>query len=106
MPNRLQFVFLASFFGSFAVLLALSFYLSSKLQQAGHDISRLILIGLPKSENAHPIPNQMSASATPLQLVSLLLAALSSAFIYLKFGSSGTSLLLTLVRHPLTRSSL
>ena len=106
MPNCLQFVFLASFFTCFAVLFALSFYLSSKLQQAGYDISRLILIGLPKSENAHPIPNQMSASATSLQLVALLLAAVSSAFIYLKFGRSGTSSLLTFVRHHLTRSSL
>jgi cytochrome-b5 reductase len=105
MPNHLQFLFLASFFTTFAVLLALSSYLSSKLRQAGYDISRLILIGLPQSENTYPIPNQMSAS-TPsfLQLVALLVAAVSSAFIFLKFGRSGTSSLLTFVRHLLTRS--
>jgi cytochrome-b5 reductase len=107
MPNQLQFVFLASFFATFAVLFALSSYLSSILREAGYDISRLILIGLPQSENAHPIPNQMSASASSfLQLVALLVAAASSAFIYLKFGRSGTSSLLTFVRHPLTRSSV
>jgi cytochrome-b5 reductase len=107
MPNRQQFVFLASFVATFAVLFALSSYLSSKLREAGYDISRLILIGLPQSENAHPIPNQMSASAPAfLQLVALLVAAVTSAFIYLKFGRSGTSSLLTFVRHPLTRSSL
>jgi cytochrome-b5 reductase len=106
MPNHLQFLFLASFFATFALLLALSFYISSKLREAGYDISRLILIGLP-SENTHPIPNQMSAS-TPafLQLVALLVAAVSSAFIYLKFGRSGTSSLLTFVRHHLTRFSV
>ncbi|KAF8507061.1 ferredoxin reductase-like C-terminal NADP-linked domain-containing protein [Russula emetica] len=85
MPNHLQFLFLASFFTTFAVLLALSLYLSSKLRQAGYDISRLILIGLPPSENTHPIPNQMSTSAPFLQLVALLVAAVSSAFIYFKF---------------------
>jgi hypothetical protein len=105
MPNHLQFLFLASFFTTFAVLIALSSYLTSKLRQAGYDISRLILIGLPQSENTYPIPNEMSAS-TPsfLQLVALLVAAVSSAFIFLKFGRSGTSSLLTFVRHLLTRS--
>jgi len=104
MPSHLQFLFLTSFLTTFAVLLALSSYLYSKLRQAGYDISRLILIGLP-SENTHPIPNQMTASAPSfLQLVAVLVAAISSAFIYFKFGRSGTSLLLTFVRHPLTRS--
>jgi cytochrome-b5 reductase len=106
MPNHLQFLFLASFFTTFAVLFALSYYLSSKLRQAGYDISRIILIGL-HSENTHPIPDQMTASAPSfLQLVALLVAAVSSAFIYVKFGRSGTSSLLTFLRHPLTQSSL
>jgi len=105
MPNHPQFLFLASFLTTFAALLALSHYLSSRLRQAGYDISRLILIGLPQSENAHPIPNQMSASALSfLQLVALVIAAASSAFIYLKFGRSGTSSLVTFVRHSLTQS--
>jgi len=91
MPNHLQFLFLASFFATFALLLALSFYLSTKLRQAGYDISGLILIGLPQSENTHPFPNQMSAFAPSfLHLAALLVAAVSSAFIYFKFGRSGT----------------
>jgi cytochrome-b5 reductase len=107
MPNHLQFAFLAAFFTTFAVLLSLSYYISSKLRQAGYDISRLILIGLPQSENAHPIPNQMSASTSSfLELVALLVAAASSAFIYFKFGRSGMSSLLTFVRHPLTQFSV
>jgi cytochrome-b5 reductase len=106
MPSHLQFLFLASFFTTFAVLLALSSYLSSKLREAGYDISRLILIGLP-SENTHPIPNQMTASASSfLQLVAILVAAVSSSFIYFKFGRSGTSSLLSFVRHPHTRFSV
>jgi cytochrome-b5 reductase len=88
MPSHLQVLFLASFFTTFAVLLALSFYLTSKLREAGYDISRLILIGLP-SQNTHPIPNQMTVDAPPfLQLLAVLAAALSSAFIYFKFGRS------------------
>ena len=107
MPNHLQFLFLASFFTTFALLLSLSFYLSSKLREAGYDISRLILIGLPSENTHHPVPNQMSASASSfLQLVALLVAAVSSAFIYLKFGRSGTSSLLTFVRHHLTPFSV
>jgi cytochrome-b5 reductase len=91
MPNHLQFLFLASFFATFVALLALSNYLSSKLHQAGYDISRLILIGLCPSENTYL--NQMSTSAPILgsvlaQVVALLLAAASGAFIYLKFGGS------------------
>lgn len=106
MPNHLQLLFLASFVSTFAVLLALSSYLTSKLREAGYDISRLILIGLPQSDKPHPIHNQMSAP-TPsfLQLVAALVAAVSSAFIYLKFGRSGTSSLRTFFcHHPLTQS--
>ena len=105
MPSHLQVLFLASFFTTFAALLALSFYLTSKLREAGYDISRLILIGLP-SQNTHPIPNQMTADAPSfIQLLAVIAAALSSAFIYFKFGRSGTSPLLTFVRRPHTRSS-
>jgi hypothetical protein len=101
MPNHLQLLFLASFFTTFVVLFALSNLLASKLRQAGYDISRLILIGLSPPENAYP--TQMSTSATFLdvRVVALLLAAASAAFIYLKFGRSGTSLFPTYLRHPL-----
>jgi|SRR6266404_1744774 len=99
MPNHFQFLFLASFLTTSLVLLALSTHLSSKLRQAGYDISRLILVGLPPSDNTHP--DQMTASSPSfLQLVALLIAAGSSVFIYLKF--SGTSSFPTFVRHPLT----
>ena len=104
MPNHLQLLFLASFFLTFIVLLTLSHILSSKLREAGYDISHLILIGLPNSEVSHP--NQMATSEPSFfdvrqsivaQLIALLLAAASSAFIYLRFGRTGTSSLLTWV---------
>jgi cytochrome-b5 reductase len=100
MPNHHQLVFLASFCISFLFLLLLSNFLSSKLREAGYDISRLILIGISQSENIHPrTPNKMSTPAPFLdqhqsvvtQLFALLLAVATSAFIYLKFGRSGTS---------------
>jgi cytochrome-b5 reductase len=102
MPNHLQFLFLASFLITFLALFALSNLLASTLRQAGYDFSRIILIGLPPPENTHP--NQMSTSAPFLdvRVVALLFAALSGAFIYLKFGRSGTSLFLTYLRLPLT----
>ena len=105
MPNHLQLLFLASFFLTFIILLTLSNLLSSKLREAGYDISNLVLIGLPKSEHSHPhSPNQMATSTPPFldvrqsvvaQLIALLLAAASSAFMYLKFGRTGTSSFLT-----------
>ena len=105
MPNHLQLLFLASFFLTFILLLTLSNFLSSKLREAGYDISNLILIGLPKSEDSHPhSPNQKATSEPSFldvrqsviaQLLALLLAAASSAFIYFKFGRSGTSSFLT-----------
>lgn len=103
MPNHLQLLFLASFLLTFIILLTLSNLLSSKLRDAGYDISNLVLIGLPKSEHSHPhslSPNQMATSAPSFldvrqsvvaQLIVLLLAAASSAFMYLKFGRTGTS---------------
>ena len=101
MPNPLQLLFIASFLASFLLLLTLSNFLSSKLREAGYDISSLVLIGLPHSEvSDYDIPNQMSTSASSLldvrqsvvpQLLALLLALATCAFIYLNFGRSGTS---------------
>jgi cytochrome-b5 reductase len=98
MPNHLQLLFLASFFTTTVLLFTLSHFLSSRLREAGYDISRLILIGLPQPERAYPhIPNQMSASVLDFQqsvvaqVAALLLAAITSAFMYLKFGRSGMS---------------
>ena len=100
MPNHLQLLFLASFLLTFILLLTLSNFLSSKLREAGYDISNLILIGLPKSDVSQPhSPNHMATSEPSfldvrqsiVQLIALLLAAASSAFIYFRFGRSGTS---------------
>jgi cytochrome-b5 reductase len=97
MPNHLQFLFLGSFVLTFLFLLTFFNYLLSKLSQEGYDISNLILIGLPEQ-------TPMSAAATSFldirqnvvaQIVAILLTLGSSAFIYLKFGRSGTSLFLT-----------
>jgi len=97
MPNHLQLLFLLSFFSTFILLFILSNHLSSKLREAGYDISKLILIGLPQSDiSHHHIPNQLSTSAYFLgmpqsvipQLLALLLAVATSAFVYLKFVHS------------------
>jgi hypothetical protein len=108
MPNRPQLVFLATFFISFISLLALSKFISSKLRETGYDLSRLILIGI--SQSHQPTPNQMTSSFLDVnqslvaQLSALFLAVATSAFIYLKFGRSGTSsfsFLFTLTSHAL-----
>lgn len=109
MPNQLQLLFLGSFCITLFSLFALSNYLLSKLRQGGYDISDLILLGLPRSDERTHHP--MSASAPFLdvrqsvlaQVLAILLAVGSSAFIYLKFGRSGTSLFSTsLPRHLMT----
>lgn len=51
MPNLDQFAFLTTLIGSFASLVALSRYLQSKLAAAGYDISKLILVGLPRKDS-------------------------------------------------------
>ena len=104
MPNHLQLLFLGSFFLTFFALLTLSNYLLSKLRQEGYDISNLILLGLPRSDERTPHIAMSSAAAPSFldvhqsvvaQIIAILLAVGSSAFIYLKFGRSGTSLCLT-----------
>ena len=100
MPNHLQLLFLGSFILTFLFLLTLFNYLLSKLSQEGYNISDLILLGLPRSHEQLP----MSVAATSFldvrqnvvaQFVAILLTLGSSAFIYFKFGRSGTSLCLT-----------
>ena len=105
MPNHLQLLFLGSFFLTFFALFAFSNYLLSKLRQEGYDISNLILLGLPRSNERTPHLAMSAAAAAPsfldvhqslvTQIVAILLAVGSSAFIYLKFGRSGTLLCLT-----------
>jgi cytochrome-b5 reductase len=102
MPNHLQLLFLGSFVLTFLFLLTVSNYILSKLHQAGYDISNLILLGLPRADE--PTHHPMSATAPSFldlrqsvvaQIVAILLTVGSSAFIYFKFGRSGTSSCLT-----------
>lgn len=96
MPNHLQLLFLGSFFLTFFALLTLFNYLLTKLSQEGYDISNLILLGLPRSDERTPHLDMSAAAPSFLdvrqsavaQIVAILLAVASSAFIYLKFGRS------------------
>jgi hypothetical protein len=99
MPNRYQFAFVASFLLTFAVLFVASTYIGVKLRAAGYDISELILIGLPENTSMSTSDPLVQGQTTSdflaqlqqggyAQLVALLLATLSSLFIYSKFGPS------------------
>lgn len=96
MPNHLQLLFLGSFSLTFFALFASYNYLLSKIRQGGYDISDLILLGLPRSDERTP-HHPMSAPAPSFldvrqsvvaQILAILLTVGSSAFIYLKFGRS------------------
>jgi cytochrome-b5 reductase len=95
MPNRFQLAFLGSFFGVFATLVLVSNFVRAKLKAAGYDVSRLILIGLPKDETRPPPPAIMSAQSYTVtsQLLAFALAAGTFAFAYYKFGGSTLFLL-------------
>ncbi|PSR72391.1 hypothetical protein PHLCEN_2v11734 [Hermanssonia centrifuga] len=89
MPNRYQLAFLASFVGVLSTLFLLSTFIKAKLRDAGYDISELILIGLPKDTTAEAARSPYSpfSKATMFtQLLALIVAALTSAVIYYKFG--------------------
>lgn len=92
MPNRYQLAFLGSFVGIFSGLVLFSNFIKAKLRAAGYDISELILIGLPKDEAnpPHQPPTWLSSPNTNMfaQLLAILLAAVTSAAIYYKFGAS------------------
>lgn len=92
MPNRYQLAFLASFVGIFGGLVLLSSFIKARLRAAGYDISQLILIGLPK-DDIHPPPQQPAWLSSPrtnmfAQLLALILAVVTSAAMYYKFGAS------------------
>jgi cytochrome-b5 reductase len=106
MPNHHQLLFLASFFGVFTSLVLISNYLGAKLKAAGYDVSRIILIGLdtntssaPASKFALPWGSNSDMTTRPMfdlkdiqergyvQFAALVVALLSSVFIYLKFGT-------------------
>lgn len=97
MPNRLQWAYLTSFFVTFFSLVAVSRVVNRKLKEAGYDISRLILIGLPPKEGS-TMSTQDSTNGTAsgpvsllagnaTQLLALVLAAATSVWIYRKFGA-------------------
>ncbi|GJE89965.1 cytochrome-b5 reductase [Phanerochaete sordida] len=92
MPNRFQVAFLVSFVGVLTGLVLLSNFVTSKLKAAGYDPAQLILIGLPKDKEHEPTPLALPAwlserSDMFAQLFALVLAALTSAAIYYKFGA-------------------
>ncbi|KAI0090966.1 NADH-cytochrome b5 reductase [Irpex rosettiformis] len=93
--NRYQFVYLVTFFGVFSALFVLSNVVRAKFKEAGYDISELILIGLPnknitqKAEKQSPLAAFMSSelAKNAPQVLALLLAVVTSAVVYWKFGS-------------------
>jgi cytochrome-b5 reductase len=105
MPNHNQILFLVSFFGVFGSLVLISNYIGAKLKAAGYDVSRIILIGLDTNGStaststfALPWGSNMTSQVTfdlkdfqekgYAQIAALVLALLSSVFIYLKFGAT------------------
>ncbi|KAI6153433.1 NADH-cytochrome b5 reductase [Pisolithus tinctorius] len=83
-------LFIGSFFLTFTTLFVGSRFLNAKLEEAGYDISRLILIGLEPKGHTTPAGSNMAFSSTTTgytHFVALALALASSAFIYLKFAS-------------------
>lgn len=108
MPNHQQLLFLASFLGVFASLVFITNYIGAKLKAAGYEVSRIILIGLDTNSSAAPaskfaLPWGQDSNMTTqtvfdlkefqekgyMQVAALILALLSSVFIYVKFGMSG-----------------
>ncbi|KAL4069511.1 ferredoxin reductase-like C-terminal NADP-linked domain-containing protein [Scleroderma citrinum] len=81
-----HFLLVFSFLVTFTTLFAGSWVLTTKLREAGYDISRLILIGL---EPQHTTSNTMAfhVSTQYTQLIALALTLASGAFIYFKFAS-------------------
>lgn len=110
MPNRQQVAFAVSFFGVFGALIALHHYIDKALRVLGYDISRLILIGLPTTQDdsinstasvKFALPWSSNHNMTQAtfdfkdfqdkgytQIAALVAAVLSSIFIYLKFATS------------------
>ncbi|CAL1695982.1 unnamed protein product [Somion occarium] len=97
MPNRYQVIFLVSFFSVFATLFFTSRFIGEKLRAAGYDVSEIILIGLPRNRtlDRDVSQRQLGSGAMPdfnsstfQQLLALVLAVITSAFIYYKFASS------------------
>ncbi|OAX44797.1 NADH-cytochrome b5 reductase [Rhizopogon vinicolor AM-OR11-026] len=89
--NFQQALFILSFLSTLSILLFGFHSIRAKLREAGYDLARLILIGLePKTNIDHTTRTQMAfaISTSYTQLIALALAVASSAFIFIKFGSS------------------
>lgn len=112
MLNRFQAIFLLSFATVFTTLVFLSRTIDAKLRAAGYDISELVLIGLPKENASVEIPPTDDVASSSIvskmadfqQLLALVLAVVTSAFIYFKFANSSTHVLsLSLVCHLISK---
>jgi cytochrome-b5 reductase len=113
MLDRNLVLFLTSFVAVFTSLVLISQYLNAKLKAAGYDVSRIILIGLP-TNSSHDSTSSAPKIAFPwglnsnmtthptfdlkdfqekgyAQAAALILALLSSVFIYFKFGYASES---------------
>lgn len=101
MLNRFQAIFLLSFATVFTTLVFLSRTIDAKLRAAGYDISELVLIGLPKENASVETPPSDDVASSSIvskmadfqQLLALVLAVVTSAFIYFKFANSSTHVL-------------
>ncbi|KAH9937624.1 ferredoxin reductase-like C-terminal NADP-linked domain-containing protein [Fomitopsis serialis] len=97
MPNHLQWAYLTAFLVTFFSLIAVSKIINGKLKEAGYDISRLILVGLPPREDTMSAQDGSSSSPSApagllegnaTQLLALGMAVVTSFLIYRKFGAA------------------
>ncbi|KAG1755098.1 NADH-cytochrome b5 reductase [Suillus paluster] len=93
--NCQQALFVITFLSTLSVLIFGFHWLRAKLREAGYDVSRLILIGLEPKINTSQFSDDTSRTrmafgidSSYTQLVALALALASTAFIFVKFGSS------------------
>jgi hypothetical protein len=84
-------LFAVSFVLSFLSLVALSRFIGQKLREAGYDVGRLILYGLPtnsSSATSQPMAGQPISQDTLVQAFALVFALVTGAFVFYKFGHS------------------
>lgn len=90
MPNQYQTSFLLAFLATLAVLVGVAYSVQTQLKAAGYDISRLILIGLPTNDTNADMSSASALTVAGLpaaQVGALVLAVVTSALLYVKFGA-------------------
>jgi cytochrome-b5 reductase len=98
--NCQQALFAVSFLSTLAVLVFSFHWLRTQLREAGYDVSRLILIGLEPKIDTTQFPDDTSSTmafgidSSYTQVIALALAVASSAFIFVKFGSSSSAFMI------------